>query len=175
MPTVAKVFNLDEVRCNYVEISKTVNGQVKTWRLRDDVETTTLLRGFEIQLLPDRIRAIQEAATAEGRTVTPAVLTAEIRAYEADIRDFFLDIARWTLPEDEAVELADLLTHLQRDAIVYHFFSSRFVPSSVLPSASAPNPEDDEAGTDVTAPAPPPGPNTPPGPNGRTKRTRAGM
>ncbi|HLZ20728.1 MAG TPA: hypothetical protein VKQ30_01210 [Ktedonobacterales bacterium] len=171
MPTVAKVFNLDEIRCNYVEISKTLpgSGEVRTWQLRDDVDTATMIRGFEIPLLSERLVALRDRLAATGETVSKETIAGEIRAYQADVRDFFLDIARWSLSEADALALTDALTHEQRDEIVYHFFTTRFgITSSASPSASSEQVEDAQA---VTAPV---SPHTPgPSGSGRSQTGRA--
>ncbi len=149
---MATILNLDEVVTQRTEITKTVgNGDKRTWSLRDDIPTETMLLCFNLmehaaeRSDPDEaLRAARQAAETEGASETRQILGAmnvlrsRMEAQMAETLDVCLAIWQHSYPEVTREELRDWFNHTEREQIVQLFFYRRLTGSGAPSSDSTP-------------------------------------
>lgn len=156
------VINLDEVLCNYTDVSKTVldaaSGErvPRTWSLRDDVPVEVMLRVFDLMELAQE----QQSRERPNADAAPEELLAAMRTERAAFRqlidltvDTLLDIWRHSYPEMTAEQLRAYFNHEERMGLVRLFFTRRLVASSNPSSATTPSTSPEEV-EQTPAPAP---------------------
>lgn len=136
-----QVINFDVVTCDTVEVRKTVAGETRVWKLRDDVSAETMIRFFELARAEQTAEAAaDQAADGEGGpTRGPARGVAEaFRAADRVYVAVLVEIFRHTYPETTEAELRAAFSYEERKQLVDLFFSLAGFASSG-PSSGAPN------------------------------------
>lgn len=151
-----EIINLDALVPKTITFTKTINGESRSWHLRDEMPPEVLLPVLRLMLRDtERSRTALPTSGADGAIDGEAALALFGAALDAQISETlstFATLWHCSYPQDATEDLAVWFSHKERQAILQLFFTRHSSASSTPSNATTP------AAT-TEAPAMPPTPN----------------
>lgn len=124
-PKAAQVINFDEIRCEYVDVTK----RGHTWHLRDDIPMEIMVRGFALRGIGERLQALGDANEEE--------MAATFDDADEETVPVCADIFRHSYPDMTDDEIAATFSLEERMQLIQVFFQRRSAALQAQPVATS--------------------------------------